>query len=462
MRTLLRSTFQSLRVRNFRLFTIGQLVKLIGVWAQFTAQDWLVLQITHDSATALATVTALQFVPVLLLTLAGGGLADRYDKHRLLIVVNVAFAVITLGMAVLVASGLIALWQVYVFAAVMGTINAVETPARQAFVTELVGGRLLPNALGLSAATFNTAKILGPAAAGAAIAVAGIGPVFVADAVLCCAPVFCLTRMNLAELYRGQRPAGRGGEPVRVLDGLRYVWRRQDVLVPVIMVFVIGMLGFNFQITLALMAKTVFHTSASSFGLLSATLAVGSLAGALASSSRRSRPSLRVVVVAAALFGALETIVGMAPTLTTAALALLPTGFCMIYFAQAANQRVQLGVEPEYRGRVMAVYVLVFLGTTPIGASVVGWAATNFGPRSGIWLGGVASLVMAIGTALLASPGAAADPGVPVQAGAAADPGVLAQAAAAADPGVPAQAVAAAVVRKSGPARTAALAPAGS
>jgi MFS family permease len=390
----LNTTFRSLRVRNYRLFATGQLVKLTGVWAQFTAQDWLVLQLSHQRATALGTVTALQFLPVLLLTLYGGKLADRYDKRKLLIGVNAAFAAVALVLGILVQSGLVQLWQVFVVAAVTGVINAIEGPTRQSFVSELVGRDLLPNALALSAATFNSARIIGPAVAGVAIAAIGIGPVFLANAVLCIGPLVSSIRMRPAELFR--RPPGPvASRDARIIDGLRYVRRRPDLVLPLLVVLVVSMMGFNFPVTLAVVATAVFHAGARSFGLLSTAVAVGALMGALAGSGRRGRPSIYIVLVAALAFSGLETLVGFAPRFWVAVILLIPTGFFMIYFAQAANQRIQLGTDAAFRGRVVSLYMLVFLGTTPFGAILVGVTSERLGPRSGMWLGGAASLLAA-------------------------------------------------------------------
>jgi MFS family permease len=390
VRSRLSTMFSSLKVRNYRLFATGQLVKLTGVWMQFTAQDWLVLKLSDRPATALGYVTALQFLPLLLLTLYGGKLADRYDKRRLLIAVNAAFAAVALVLGILVATGAVRLWQVFVVAAVAGTINAIETPVRQSFVSELVGSSLLPNALSLSAATFNTARIIGPTIAGLAIGWFDLGPVFLANAVLCVGPLISAIRMRPSELYRPEGRLARGGS---ILAGLRYTQRRPDLVLPMALVLVVGMMGFNFPVTLALMAGKVFHADAGSFGLLSAALAVGALAGALASSGRRARPSIYIVIVSAVVFGAFEIGFAFTTSFWLAAASLLPTGFFMMYFAQAANQRVQLGTDSEFRGRVVSLYMLLFLGTTPIGAMVVGWVSERFGPRPGIWLGGLASLL---------------------------------------------------------------------
>jgi MFS family permease len=390
---------------NYRLFFSGQLIKLIGVWTQIIAQDWLVLQLTDDSATALGFVTALQFLPIPLLTLYVGTLADRHDKRKLLIWANGVFAVAAALLGLLVASGNVSLWHVFAFAGVTGVVNAVENPVRQAFVSELVRGELLPNALALMAVTFNTARIIGPAVAGVAVGWIGVGPVFVVDAVLCAIPLLTLAKMRPAELAGSGKITRSTPEepgvvsapaPVKMIDGLRYVWRRADLMIPILLVLVIGMFGFNFQLTLAVLAKTEFNTGARTFGLLTTALAVGALAGAFASTARKERPSLQLVVMAAVCFGALEITVGLAPGFLVAAMLLIPTGFFMVFFAQAANQRVQLGTDAAYRGRVMALYVLVFLGTTPVGAPLVGWCAERFGPRSGIWVGGLVSLVATV------------------------------------------------------------------
>ncbi|MEH1016120.1 MFS transporter [Micromonospora sp. CPCC 206060] len=400
MRAKLSTMFQSLQVRNYRLFTSGQLIKLIGVWMMFIAQDWLVLELSDDSATALGVVTALQFTPVLLLTLLSGRLADRYDKRLLLFVANAFWTVLALGMSLLVITGVVQLWHVFVFAALLGVANAVETPVRQAFVSELVGMPLLPNALSLSAATFNTARIIGPALAGVAIAVFDVGPVFVITALSSLAPLVNVVRMRPAELHREALPPIEERASARVVDGLRYVARRPDLLLPMALMSVIGMTLFNFQLTLAALAKTVFNTGAASFGLFTTALAVGSLAGALASSGRRSRPSVWVVLGSAVTCAAFGTLVGLAQSYWLVVALLVPAGFAMIYFAQASNQRVQLGVDPAFRGRVMALWVLVFLGTNPVGAPVIGWVAETYGAGASIWIGGLISLTTA-GLALI-------------------------------------------------------------
>jgi len=392
----LSTMFQSLEVRNYRLFASGQLIKMIGVWMMFIAQDWLVLELTDNSATALGVVTALQFTPVLLLTLLSGRLADRYDKRMLLFVANAVWTVLALVMSLLVITGVVQLWHVFTFAALLGVANAVETPVRQAFVSELVGTSLLPNALSLNAAVFNSARIVGPAVAGLAIAVFDVGPVFLVTAVSSIAPLVTVIRMRPAELHRKALPPRDERDSAKVVDGLRYVWRRPDLLLPMAIMSVIGMSLFNFQLTLAALAKTVFKTGAASFGLFSTALAVGALIGALAGTGRRSRPSVWLVIGAAIGCASFGTLVGLVPAYWMVVTLLLPTGFFMVFFAQAANQRVQLGTDDAFRGRVMSLWVLVFLGTNPVGAPIIGWLAETYGASASIWIGGLISLATAL------------------------------------------------------------------
>ncbi|MFD3555151.1 MFS transporter [Streptomyces goshikiensis] len=387
MRTTLAGTFRSLSVRNFRLFAAGQVLSVGGTWMMVVAQDWLVLALTGDSAAALGTVTALQFTPVLLLTLYGGRLADRYDKRLLLTVCNLLSGVCALVLAALVLAGAARLWHVLLFALCLGTVNAVEVPARMAFVSEMVGADLLPNASALSGVYFNVARVVGPALAGALIAAFDTGPVMVLNAVSYLATVVALRMMRPAELRRAPR-AGRGS----VGDGLRYVRTRPDLMLSLGLVLALGMFGFNFQLTLPLLAKTVFHADAASFGLLTTAFAAGSLLAALATTGRRGRPSSRVVTGSALAFGALETLAGWAPTYGAAVALTGLTGFATIYFAQAANHRIQLGSDPRYRGRVLALYTLILQGSTPLGALAVGWLAVHHGARSGLYVGGLVSL----------------------------------------------------------------------
>ncbi|MFF3325825.1 MFS transporter [Streptomyces sp. NPDC002889] len=388
-------TFRSLSVRNFRLFAAGQVASVTGTWMMVVAQDWLVLDLTGDSGTALATVTALQFTPMLLFTLYGGRLADRYDKRTLLIGANAVSGLLALLLAVLVLGGTARLWQLYVFALGLGLVNAFEVPARMAFVSELVGTQLLPNASALSAAYFNVARVLGPALAGLLISGTGTGPVMLLNAASYLATVVALCRMRPAELLRGAPPTERA----RVIDGLTHLRSRPDLLMPLGLVAVIGLFGLNFQLTLPLIAKTVFHADAAAFGLLTSAFAAGSLLAAFAGTARRGRPPARAVTGSALAFGVLETAAGWAPGFRSALVLLALTGFASLYFAQAANHRIQLGSDPQYRGRVLAIYTLILQGSVPIGALFVGLLTEHLGARSGLYVGGLISLAAALAAA---------------------------------------------------------------
>jgi MFS family permease len=379
-------TFRSLRTRNYRLFAAGQVVSLSGTWGQRVAQDWLVLELSDNSGVALGITTALQFLPVLLFGLYSGVLADRYDKRRMLIGAQAAMGLFALALAVLDLSGTVALWHVFALAFALGVASAVETPVRQAFVIEMVGPDDLPNAVGLNSATFNSARIIGPALAGLAIAAVGTGWVFAANALSFVAVIAGLRAIRTAELFPSKRVERAKGQ---LREGLAYVRARPDLLVPMVLVFMVGTFGLNFQITLALVTKEVFGRSAGSYGLLTACLALGSLLGAQASARRSGPPRQRTLFAAVVVFGLLEVAVGLAPTFELMALLLLPTGMAVLTFSTTANAIIQLGTAPQFRGRVMALYILVFLGGTPVGAPVIGALAEVFGPRSSLIAGGV-------------------------------------------------------------------------
>jgi MFS family permease len=389
-------TFRSLHVRNYRLFAAGQVISLSGTWAQRVAQDWLVLLIAPNPGVALGITTALQFLPTLLFGLYGGVLADRYDKRKLLIGAQAAMGVLALLLGVLDLTGAVELWHVYALAFALGLASVVDTPARQSFVSELVGPDDLPNAVSLNSATFNSARIVGPALAGLAITGIGTGWVFVANAVSYVAVLAGLTRIRTQELWPSSRQARAKGQ---LREGLRYVRERPQLYTPLVLVFMVGTFGLNFQITLALIAKQVFHTSAGSFGLLTSCLAVGSLLGALLSARRKGPPRSRTMLTAALAFGVLEVVVGLAPSFTAMALLLVPTGIAVLMFTTTANALVQLGAAPEVRGRVMALYVLVFLGGTPVGAPLIGMVAASLGPRASLLIGGTVCALSALAAA---------------------------------------------------------------
>jgi MFS family permease len=388
-----RATFRSLRIRNYRLFAAGQVVSLTGTWAQRVAQDWLVLELSGNSGLALGVVTGLQFLPVLLFGLYGGVLADRYDKRRLLLGAQAVMGVLALALALLDLTGAVQLWHVFALAFALGMATAVDVPVRQSFVVEVVGPDDLPNAVSLNSAVFNSARIVGPAVAGAAIAAVGTGWVFAANALSYVAVLAGLAAMRAAELRPSTRVAKGKGQ---LREGLAYVRSRPELLVPILLVAVVGTVGLNFQITLALSSKELFGRGPASYGLLSAMLAIGSLVGALASARRTGPPRQRRLFLAALAFALLEVSVGLAPTFEVMALLLVPTGVAVLTFTTTANATVQLGSAPHMRGRVMALYVLVFLGGTPIGAPLVGALAEAFGPRAALVAGGLITAVAVV------------------------------------------------------------------
>ncbi|MGD0982228.1 MAG: MFS transporter [Acidimicrobiales bacterium] len=397
-------TFASLRIRNYRLFASGQLVSLTGTWMQRVGQDWLVLRLSDNSGTAIGITTALQFLPILLLGLQGGVIADRFPKRKLLLATQVTMALIALGLGLLDLLGAATLYDVYLFAFLLGIVTAVDNPTRQAFVSELVGGSELPNAVGLNSATFNAARIFGPAAAGLLIDGVGTAWVFLGNAASFIAVIAGLLMMRPSELFPAPRLARQRGS---LREGLSYVRHRRELLVPIVLVGVVGTFGLNFQITLALVDKVVFHKGAASFGLLSSLLAAGALAGALLG-ARRRHPTLRLVILGAIVFGGLEVVVGLMPTFALLAAALVPVGLANITFSTAANSSVQLASAPEMRGRVMGVYMLVFAGGTPIGAPLIGWISQEFGARWGLIGGGLVSATAGAGVLALSLRHAAA------------------------------------------------------
>lgn len=388
--------FASLRVRNYRLFASGQVVSLTGTWMQRVAQDWLVLNLSHNSGTAVGITTGLQFAPVLLFGMYGGVIADRYNKRRVLMMTQVAMGVLALGLGLLDVTGAVALWHVYALAFGLGVATAFDSPVRQAFVTELVGPKLLPNAVSLNSATFNTARVLGPAIAGVMIATTGTGLVFLANTASFVAVIVGLAAMRDAELFVGKRATRRKGA---VREGLAYVRGKPELVAITGLVGVVGTLGFNFQLTSALLTKNVFHHGAGSYGLISAVYAFGSLLGALASARRGRAGRRRLVFVAGATYGVIEILAGLMPTYWTFFALLVPFGFATLTFSTAANTTVQMSAAPSMRGRVMAFYLIVFMGGTPFGAPLIGWIAEVAGPRWSLITGGVASTAAAVGAA---------------------------------------------------------------
>ena len=385
-------TFRSLRVRNYRLFAGGQLVSLTGSWMQRTGQDWLVLRLSHSSGSAAGITMGLQFLPIMLLGLHAGVVASRFPKRAVLVVTQTSMALTALALALLTATGAVTLHEVYLLAFVLGCATAFDNTARQAFVSEMVGPDDIANAVGLNSATFNGARLLGPAVAGLLIETAGTSVVFFANVASFGAVLAGLLAMREDELVR-VAPLVRARGQVR--EGIAYVRSRRDLVATMALMGVVGMLGLNFQITLALVDKTVFHRGAAGYGLLSSLLAVGSLLGAL-SGARGRRPTARTMATLAFTFGVAEATAGVMPSYIALGILLIPTGYTSMALLTSANSAIQLGSDPEMRARAMSLYLIVFAGTTPIGAPLVGWISEIAGARAGLLVGGVASVAAAL------------------------------------------------------------------
>jgi MFS family permease len=392
-----------LRNRNYRLFATGQVVSNSGTWMQRVAQDWLILSLTHGSGTALGITTGLQFLPLLLFGLYGGVLADRFPKRRVLMITQAVMGALALLLGVLALTGTAQVWHVYALAFLLGVATVVDNPTRQTFAVEMVGPNDLSNAIALNSAIFNTARIVGPAIAGVLIAAIGTGPVFIVNAASFGAVLLGLYLMREDELYvRDRVPRAKG----QLREGLHYVRERRDLVMLLIIVFFVAAFGMNFQMTTALMSREVFHSGASSFGLASTMLAVGAVSGSLLA-ARRKRPRMRLMLVAAAFFGVLEIVSGVMPNYGLFLVTLIPTGVALLTFNTTANAVMQLSVPAGMRGRVMGLYMLVFAGSSPIGAPLLGWLAEVFGPRSSLIIGGVVSVAAVLGVVAVMAPGSA-------------------------------------------------------
>ncbi|HKG50874.1 MAG TPA: MFS transporter [Actinomycetales bacterium] len=386
-------TFRAFGVFNYRVWAAGALVSNIGTWMQRVAQDWLVLTVLTDhSAVAVGITTGLQFAPMLVLAPVAGVLADRMPKRRLMLMTQTAMGVVGLVLGLLVVTGAAQLWHAYALALALGIAAAVDAPARQAFVSEMVPREDLSNAVGLNSASFHAARIVGPGLAGLLIAWVGTGPVFLLNAATFAGTLFSLTHMRVAELSPAPR-AHRGKGQLR--EGLRYVRRRPDIVLIMAVVGLVGMFGLNFQMTTAIMATAQFGKGSGEYGLLGSIMAIGSLGGALLA-ARRERPRLRLVVGATFAFGVFATAAALMPTYELFAVSLIPVGLSSLTLMTSANATVQLSVDPQMRGRVMALYMAIFMGGTPIGAPIIGWVGSALGPRWTILVGGLVSLVTAV------------------------------------------------------------------
>jgi MFS family permease len=398
-------TFRALSNRNYRLYAAGGVVSNTGTWMQRVAQDWLVLTLTHgpgQGAVALGITTGLQFLPILLFSAYAGLVADRFSKRRMLQLTQAAMAATSLLLGILAVTGTVQTWHVFVLAFVFGTGTAFDAPTRQSFVSEMVGPDDLTNAVGLNSASFNVARIVGPAVAGLLIALFGsgvqaTGGVILLNAVSYVAVIYALERMRVEDLDSPE-PARRG--PGMIRDGLRYVRGRPDVMLVLAIVFFAGTFGMNFQMTSALMATQVFHKGAGEYGLLGTTMAIGSLAGALLAAGRVGRPRQRLLVLAGLAFGVVEVASGLAPSYLWFAVLTPLLGITVLTMITSANATVQLSVAPSMRGRVMALYMMIFQGGTPLGAPVVGWVGATFGARWTL-IGGGALTILGIVAAVL-------------------------------------------------------------
>jgi MFS family permease len=385
-----RRSVSSLSVPNYRRYFVGQVISVSGNWMQLVAQMWLIVKLT-GSGVAVGLTAGLQFAPILLLGAWGGLIADRFPKRRVLMITQPLMALPAIALWGLVAAGTVEPWMVYALVFVRGVVNAFDNPARQSFVIELVGPERVVNAVSLNSVIVQAGRIIGPAAAGAVIALAGVGPCFAVNALSFAAMLVALQRMDTSQLHP-VTPAERAPRELRA--GLRYVAGSPSLWIPLGMMVVVGTLTFNFQVLLPLLASQTWHGTAATYALLTAAMAVGSVIGALASGAR-GRISPRILVVAATAFGAVELVTAMAPSLPLQVLALVPLGAVSVTFSAGVNSMTQLNVTPSMRGRVMGLYSMVFLGSTPIGAPLVGWLAQIGGPRAGMALGGAAALVAA-------------------------------------------------------------------
>ena len=390
VRGAVHQTFSSLRVRNFRLYFTAQLISVSGTWMQSVAQAWLVLHLT-GSGVDLGIVVGLQFLPMLLLGPFGGLVADRANKRHLLFLTQTAGGLLALVLGVLVVTHTVVLWQVYVLAGLLGVVNLFDNPARQTFMIEMVGRDDLPNAVSLNAVVMNASRVVGPAIGGVIITVFGLGICFFVNAASYVAVIVGLAMMRTADLHPTE-PVERARGQVR--DGFRYVWRTPALRNVLLAVALIGIFAYNFTVTLALLAKGTFHGGAGTYAMLTSCMGVGAIIGGLVA-AHRARPTPRLLQVLALVFGALLAAVALAPTLLAADLLIVLMGAASIGFIATANATLQLTSDPAMRGRVMALYAMAFLGTTPIGAPLVGAIAQWTNPRVALLAGAVATVAAA-------------------------------------------------------------------
>lgn len=385
------ATFAAMAVRNYRFYFFGQIISVSGTWMQSLAQAWLVLELTHNG-TWVGLVTAAQFLPMMLAGPYGGLIADRVDKRTMLLFTQAAAGSLAVILGVLAATHEVKLWMVFALAVGLGGVNTVDNPTRQAFVMEMVGADMVTNAVTLNSVVINGARIVGPAIAGVLIGTVGVAPCFIINGASYVAVIVGLALMRPAELLRGQRVMRAKGQ---LMEGLRYAWRTPALRTPLLMVTVVGTLAYNFTVTLSLLSSRTFHVGAGGFGAMTSAMGAGAVVGGLITASR-SRPTGRRLVMVTLAMGVALLGCALMPDypLELAVLGLM--GVANICFIATANTTLQLSSTPEMRGRVMALYGVAFLGTTPIGGPLVGWISQHAGPRFGLALGGIASVLAAL------------------------------------------------------------------
>ncbi|HEY3673737.1 MAG TPA: MFS transporter [Acidimicrobiia bacterium] len=395
----LRGTFQSMHVRNFRLFFTGQLISQGGTWMQTIALNWLVLHLSHNNGFLVGLAIALQFLPTLLFGVWGGAIADRFDKRKVLLCTQVAMMVVATVLTLVDVSGVVQLWMLYVLVFVYGLALAVDNPTRQSFVSELVPAADLPNAIGLSSAIFQLARVLGPALAGVLILAGGTGICFALNAVSFSFVIVALLMMRPAELHRS-KPLGR--EKGQLTEGLRYIWQTAELRWILLLMLVVGTFAINSPVVLPLLAKVTFHSGPEVYSWMSIAMGAGAIFGALFAANRFDTHG-RVLVTTGMAFGVGICVASLAPSLELFIALLVVVGAGQIAFLSVTNSSLQLLSDPTMRGRVMAVYTITLLGTTPIGGPLVGWISDEFGPRWGFAVGGIATIlgVLVFGTAFV-------------------------------------------------------------
>lgn len=390
-------TFQSFEEHNYRLWFTGSLFASSGQWMQRVAQDWLVLTVlTRGGGLEMGVVTALQFLPILLFSPWAGLAADRFERRRLLQITQSLMMIFGFSLGFLILTGRIELWMVYILAFAGGTVLAFENPVRQSFVSELVAPRMLPNAVALNSTAFNSARLIGPALSGLIIDMVGMGWVFVVNGALLTVPIVTLALLRTEDLNILPKVPRQKGQ---LREGFQYIMGRRDIVLILFLMGVVSCFGLNFQITSALMATQIFDIPAGGYGLMSSFLAIGAICGSLMV-ARSNNPRLQLIIAAALFFGVALGLLALSPTYWWFLLIAIPTGALSMTLISSANAAVQISTAPQFRGRVMAIYSMIFLGTTPIGAPIVGWIGEQYGARWSMGIGAIITIVAALIAAL--------------------------------------------------------------